>query len=474
MAQNYDIFRIDPSLTSIPQVDYGYINSPTASVPNPSQLLDMLNPVPAKSTEELKTDITARQDFLNSLLGEADDQSKANVFLKLAESGLRLAGAPGGRSFVQNLADAFSDFPAFLQKMNQERNAQEKAIKLQAINYVLNAEEERRNRPTKFFQSLPDDVQKALLLGIDPKSKEGRKLLGLGVEGEVDYTKMFKDKEVATATALLPDFLDMNLNREGLQAFVNAIEIMAKPKTEINQSTGIVETKSGFLPSTIENALRNQRQVGDQVVPMYTLLDSPTINKYFENQEETTFILKELENLDVPEEFDAIQFEEAYGIPGSFFRAVNAFVSPFVEQLPEEDATRARQELAILEKDTLKELKKFYPGERGKYFMELMQDITDFVPDGLGMKTALVAVEQLKSTRNYLDDGIELKKAIIENPEEFSATDIRNAKDDLLSLATLRKKYDFIIDQIEASRGQRFRAGMTQDDIFKEFLPKKQ
>jgi hypothetical protein len=266
----------------------------------------------------------------------------------------------------------------------------------------------------------------------------------------------------------------MNLNREGLQAFVNAVELMAKPKTEINQETGIVETRSGFLPSTIENALKNQRQVGDQVVPMYTLLNSPTINKYFENQEETTFILEELENLDVPESFDTIQFEEAYGIPGSFFRAVNAFVSPAVEQLPEPDATRAKQELNLLEKDTLKELKKFYPGERGKFFMDLMREITDFVPDGLGLTTALVAVEQLKSTRNYLDDGIELKKEIINNPEEFSATDIRNAKNDLLSLASLRRKYDFIIDQIEASRAQRFSPDMTEEDVFKEFLPKKQ
>jgi hypothetical protein len=474
MAQDYDIFRIDPRLTSIPQVDYDYINAPIANIPSPSQLLDMLNPVPAKSTEEIKSDITARQDLLNSLLGEADDQSKANVFLKLAESGLRLAGAPGGRSFVQNLADAFSDFPAFLQKMNQERNAQEKAIKLQAINYVLNAEEERRNRPTKFFQSLPDDVQKALLLGIDPKSKEGRKLLGLGVEGEDDYTKMFTDKEAAAATKLLPDFLDMNLNREGLQVFVNAVELMAKPKTEINQETGIVEARIGFLPSTIENALKTQTQVGDQVVPMYTLLNSPTINEYFENQEEISFILKKLENVDVPEGFSDIQFEQAYGIPGSFVRAISGLVSPFVEELPYPDATRGKTELNLLQKDTMKELKKFYPGERGQFFMKLMESITDFVPVNVNFKTALVALEQLESTRNYIDTGIKLKKDIIENPQEFSIGMVREAKEDLDSLYTLRVKYDFIINQIRATRGQRFRAGMTQEDIFKEFLPKKQ
>jgi len=106
--------------------------------------------------------------------------------------------------------------------------------------------------------------------------------------------------------------------------------------------------------------------------------------------------------------------------------------------------------------------------------MKLMQTITDFVPGNINFKTALVALEQLESTRNYIDTGIKLKKDIIENPQEFSLGMVREAKEDLSSLYTLRVKYDFIIDQIRATRGERFRAGMTQEDIFKEFLPKKQ
>ena len=91
-----------------------------------------------------------------------DNNSKYLTFLEVAKSGLKLAGGKGDKSFLQNFAEAFEDLPTFLQKIAITENQQDKALKMQALNLVLEEEKRAQLAPLERFKALPEKVRTAL------------------------------------------------------------------------------------------------------------------------------------------------------------------------------------------------------------------------------------------------------------------------------------------------------------------------
>ena len=127
--------------------------------------------------EEIMQKIDARTKMFKGLLGMDEENTKYLTFLEIAKSGLALAAAPGGRSFVQNFADAFQNLPAFLQKIRSTQDAQDKQLKMSALQAVLDEERNKSKSQLERFKALPDEFKNLMIAGIDPRSPRGQAYL---------------------------------------------------------------------------------------------------------------------------------------------------------------------------------------------------------------------------------------------------------------------------------------------------------
>lgn len=127
--------------------------------------------------EEIMQKIDARTKMFKGLLGMDEENTKYLTFLEIAKSGLALAAAPGGRSFVQNFADAFQNLPAFLQKIRSTQDAQDKQLKMSALQAVLDEERNKTKSQLERFKALPDEFKNLMIAGIDPRSPRGQAYL---------------------------------------------------------------------------------------------------------------------------------------------------------------------------------------------------------------------------------------------------------------------------------------------------------
>ena len=419
-------------------------------------LNEFLKTVPSLSADEIKTKVAERAAMFKDVLEMDDNNSKYLTFLEVAKSGLKLAGGKGDKSFLQNFAEAFEDLPTFLQKIAITENQQDKALKMQALNLVLEEEKRAQLAPLERFKALPEKVRTALASGIDPASKEFKDYIQ-GIK-QPDKISMYKfmlenglvdpndktfamelfsgisqqDKDgkdmpfgktargyhLANVNKYGDDFISGNITQDNLKILQTSLsELYNAEKVGIyNSSSGAYE-KEQMPPIAIELIDRGA----------YTPTKEPK-QSYKDINLET-----------IPEE-EVISVYGSVGTRGAFKNVVNTIAEAVLRKQPFEDVDAAINAIEKVGLNTKTIVKDAFRGRDTVALLEMLDILTPKAAEITAgpERTA----QKFESTAVYLEDLLGDLQNIVDNPSNYSADEIEGARINMPKLERLVKDYN--------------------------------
>ena len=216
-------------------------------------------------------------------LGMDQESTKYLTFLEIAKSGLKLAGGKTGR-FLQDFADAFVDLPTFLQKIKLTEDQENKSIKIQALQSVLDEEKNKTKSLYERYKSLTNEAKNLIAAGVSFDSPEGKAAL-LGI---TDPEKIKLLNYALDSGMVKPEEKDKQLSiLFGGKGATKAAKLQyleeagIDPKSERGRRYLLEEKDIGVGIKTGGTTLKNY-EVFDAYAPMYKQGEVPSkINNAF-------------------------------------------------------------------------------------------------------------------------------------------------------------------------------------------------
>jgi len=418
-------------------------------------LNEFLKTVPSLSADEIKTKVAERAAMFKDVLEMDDNNSKYLTFLEVAKSGLKLAGGKGDKSFLQNFAEAFEDLPTFLQKIAITENQQDKALKMQALNLVLEEEKRAQLAPLERFKALPEKVRTALASGIDPASKEFK-----------DYIQGLKEPDKISMYKFMLEngLVDPNDKTFAMELFSGISqkdkdgEDMPFGKTargyhlaNINKYgddfiSGDITPNNLKILQTSLSELYNAEKVGiyNSSSGAYEKEQMPPIARQLINRgaytptEEPKQSYKDIELETIPEE-EAISVYGSVGTRGAAKNVINTIAEAFLQRQPFENVDEGKnviEDLGISTKIIVKD------AFRGRDTVTILNMLDQLTPKAAEITAGPERTAQrFEDTAKYMEDLLRDLQDTVDNPSLYKPESIEGARINIPKLERLVKDH---------------------------------
>lgn len=419
-------------------------------------LNEFLKTVPSLSADEIKTKVAERAAMFKDVLEMDDNNSKYLTFLEVAKSGLKLAGGKGDKSFLQNFAEAFEDLPTFLQKIAITENQQDKALKMQALNLVLEEEKRAQLAPLERFKALPEKVRTALASGIDPASKEFKDYIqGIKQPDKISMYKFMLENELVDpndktfAMELFSGVSQRDKDGEDMPFGKTArgYHLANVNKYGDNFISGDITQDNLKILQTSLSELYNAEKVGvyNSSSGAYEKEQMPPIAKELINRgaytptEEPKQSYKDIDFEPAASEEEVINVYGAVGTQGAFKNAVNTIAEVFLQRQPFKDTDAAINTIEKVGLNTRIIVKDAFRGRDTVALLDMLDILTPKAATIL--KGPQRTAQKFESTADYLENLLGDAQDIVDNPSNYSADEIEGARINMPKLERLVKDY---------------------------------